>query len=169
VHSEIHELMAGGSGASGKEPVTVRQARETSPSYELPPQTATEGGVIVLDEESIRRKREESESVVTLLEEVFYEEEPQAQLETVDEDEEDQGDEIFDDAHRRLVLELLRYGQIPVERWAEMCREVNLLPDAAIEAINEAVVDRFEDVLIEKADPLRVVTDIADLVGGLYE
>lgn len=169
VHSEIHELIAGGSGASGKEPVTVREARRTSPSYELPPEAVTEGGVIVLDVESIRRKRKESESVVALLEEVFLEDEPQAEVETVDEGEYEQGDETFDDAHRRLVLELLRYGQIPAERWAEMCREVNLLPDAAIEVINEAVVDTFEDVLIQKADPLRVEPEIADLVRGMYE
>ena len=169
VHSEIHELMAGGSGLSGKEPVAVRQATATSPSYKLPPEDIADGGVIVLDEESIRRKREESESVVTLLEDVFSEEEPPAELEAVDEDEEDQGEEIFDDAHRRLVLELLRSGEIPAERWAEMCREVSLLPDAAIESINGAVVERFEDVLIEKGDPLRVVTDIAELVGGMYE
>jgi len=169
VHSEIHELMGGRSGVSGKEPVIVRKALKASPSYKLPPETVTEGGVIVLDEESIRRKRKESESVLALLEHVFSEDEPQAELETGDKDEDDRDDEIFDDAHLRLVLELLRCGRIPAERWAEMCREVNLLPDAAIEAINEAVVDRFEDVLIEKADPLRIDYEIADLVRGMYE
>ena len=169
VHSELHELIAGGSGASGKKPVTVRQARSASLAYELPPKSVNEGGVILLDEVSIRRKREESESVVALLEEVFSDEVPQVEVELADGDEEDEEDNVFDDAHSRLVQELLRYGQIPAERWGEMCREVNLLPDAAIETINEAVVDRFEDVLIEKADPLRVDTEIAGLVRGIYE
>jgi len=169
VHSEIHELIAGGSAVSGKEPVTVRQASRTSPSYELPREAMTEAGVIVLDAESIRRKRKESESVVALLEEVFSEDESQAEDETVDASEDAQAEQIFDDAHRRLVLELLRYEHVPAERWAEMCREVDLLPDAAVEVINEAVVDMFEDVLIEKADPLRVEPEIAGLVRVMYE
>jgi len=169
VHSDIHELITGESGALGKEPVTVREARRTSPSYELPPETEAESGVIILDAESIRKKRQESESVVALLEEVLAEDEPQGQDETTDASEDVPVERIFDDAHLRLVLELLRCEQIPAERWAGMCREVNLLPDAAIEVINEAVVETFEDVLIEKSDPLRVEPETAKLVRELYE
>ena len=171
VHSDIHELITGESGAMGKEPVTVREARRRSPSYELPPETETEEGVIILDAESIRKKRQESEAVVALLEQVLAEDELQKPYDETDADEDALVGEVLDDVHLRLLMELLRYEQIPAERWSQMCREVGLLSDAAIEVINELIMDTFEDadVLIEKSDPLRVNPETAKLVRGLYE
>jgi len=171
VHSDIHELMTGAGGATDKEPITVRRARRQSISYDLPPEPEASSDVIALNLESIRLKRKESESVVALLEEVFAEDDVFESVESSEavEEEERPIASILDESHMRLVLELLRREEIPGARWSEMCREVGLLPGGAIEAINEAVLDAFDDVLIVGSDPVAVEPETAKLLRRLYE
>jgi len=165
VHSDIHKLMTGVSGATGKKPVAVRKAQRHASSYKLPPEP--DHGVLVLDLESIRRKRQESKSVVAMLEEVFAEDDLHEPVEVSSPDEEQQIESILDESHMRLLLELLHSEEIPGARWTEMCREVGLLPGAAIEAINEAVLDAFDDVLIVSSDPIGVEPETAKLLRGV--
>lgn len=166
VHSDIHKLMTGVSGATGKKPVAVRKAGRQASSYKLPPEPKLERGVLVLDSESVRRKRQESESVVALLEEVFAEHDLDGPVEVSSPDEQ-QIESILDESQMRLLLELLHSEEIPEARWTEMCREVGLLPRAAIEAINEAVLDVFDDVLIVSSDPIGVEPETAKLLRGV--
>ena len=159
--------MTGVSGATGKKPVAVRKAGRQASSYKLPPEPKLERGVLVLDSESVRRKRQESESVVALLEEVFAEHDLDGPVEVSSPDEQQQIESILDESQMRLLLELLHSEEIPEARWTEMCREVGLLPRAAIEAINEAVLDVFDDVLIVSSDPIGVEPETAKLLRGV--
>ncbi len=107
-----------------------------------------------LDEERLRQIRAETERVSAVLASVFLEDEPPAQVSlpaTV------QGDlPGLDPMHGKLVRILGQsstWSRADFEKEAALC---GLLPDGALEVINEWAYDQFDDALIEDGDPLTV-------------
>ena len=107
-----------------------------------------------LDEERLRQIRAETERVSAVLASVFLEEEPplQAAVPTAAE-----GDlPGLDALHGKLVRVLAKastWSRADFEREAGAC---DLLPDGALEVINEWAYDHFNDALIVNGDPLTV-------------
>jgi len=105
--------------------------------------------------------------------EVFTDEIPVEDAVELDVDEaDDNADELtlrLDASHLSLVWELLRLEEMPKARWEELCHDADLLPDAAIEAINEAVLERIDEVLIVESDPLVVESGVAVLCRRMYD
>jgi uncharacterized tellurite resistance protein B-like protein len=175
IHTEIHALMSSKRFGTGSdlEPVTVQVAGEKSEGYVIPSESETSEGEVVLDTELIAAKRKETESVLSTLIEVFTDETPvEDAVDTDDDEANDNADELtlgLDASHLSLVWELLRLEEMPRARWEELCHDAGLLPEAAIEAINEAVWERVDEALIVESDPLVVESGVAALCRRMYE
>jgi hypothetical protein len=166
LHSDIHALMTMQPSEAGKAPTTVMPARLSEPGYDLPPKPADEG-VLVLNADAIERKRQESESVFAFLDAVLGDEEPpeSAESEETEEPEEKRDFDLsLDEAHTKLMEGLLASSEMPAEKWSKLCDEVGLLPNAAIGAINEAVLELIDEMLIVSSDPVAVDATVAAIV-----
>ena len=172
IHAELHSLMASGQQAGAREgdPVRVRSARKASVEFELPEDMAAADGAIILDKKRLTQLIAETEKVRDDLSRLFAEDGP---AEETDDDEQaddaDDGRPNLDQGYEQLLLELLRLEELPRDRWNEMCEARGLLPEAAIEAINDAILEMFDDRLIVAEDPIIIDSDVGKLCRSVYE
>jgi hypothetical protein len=70
----------------------------------------------------------------------------------------------LDEAHGRLVAAVLAADVVPRQQFEELARSLRLLPDGALETINEWGFDTFEAAVLEGEDMIAVVEQLrADL------
>jgi hypothetical protein len=184
VYSRVHAATAAGPPAAG--PVTVRPAGAPTPGYAIPPRPtpparpdapdAPDGtepaararpdavrGVVHLDEAAIAAKLRETVAVSALLGDIFVDDTegvptpPPATTPTP-------AEAVvagLDGGHSMLLRWLA--GR---DRWAraeleQRCADLKLLPDGAIDRLNEAAYDTAGDPLVEGEDPLDINPDVA--------
>lgn len=165
VYSRIHVFTSGVMSAAEPpamvEPVTVQES-SPSPGFRIPaqpPKKDTQPEQFTLNMKLVEAKLAESIAVSTLLSEIFVEEEEvvQAPVSVAT------GASILglDEAHSAALRELL--GQPTWSRmdWERLCAQHGLMPDGAIETINEAVFEGHDAALIEGDDPIELNMDIA--------
>lgn len=138
VYSDMHQLMSA-QRAPAEEPVPVRPA-ELPQGFAIPRPAQAASQSIELDLDKVRAKLAETERVSRLLGEIFVDEEtaapapPPAQAPTAD----DYAIAGLDSPHSALLLHLAgsaTWERAQVERLADA---LGLLPDGALEVINEA-------------------------------
>ncbi|HEV7506820.1 MAG TPA: TerB N-terminal domain-containing protein [Thermoanaerobaculia bacterium] len=155
VYSDVHAL-ASAEAPSAAEPVTVRPAGPGAASFPIP--TAPRPDGILLDPGKIRAKLAESEDVAGLLEGIFAaEEEPVRRAQPKPAAPEGPSpvaglDAIHSTLLRRLAAKAV-WEWLEVERLAA---EFGLLPDGALEVINEAAFERCGAPLLEGDETLEV-------------
>ncbi|MBC8739825.1 hypothetical protein F6X40_24230 [Paraburkholderia sp. UCT31] len=66
----------------------------------------------------------------------------------------------LDAKHSSLVRMLLAQSQWSRSDVAQLCRERGLMPDGAIERINDAAFDKFDDSLLDGDDPIEINEDL---------
>ena len=66
----------------------------------------------------------------------------------------------LDSEHRRLLTKLVRQSEWARQEFEAIAASLNLMPDGALEAINEWAFDRYDDALIEDGDPLTIKPDL---------
>jgi uncharacterized tellurite resistance protein B-like protein len=66
----------------------------------------------------------------------------------------------LDTAHAELLAVLLGRPQWTRAEFEELCSDKSLMPDGAIECINDAALARFEQLIIEGEDPLDINTQL---------
>lgn len=157
--SDNQGLMTSRPASTGEALAAICEAHREQLLYESPLEPRVQDDVHVLDGEAIKKKRAESESVVALLDGVLVDDDLVGAIQ-----EDNPIGEALDEAHLLLIRELLANSEISTERWSELCRESGLLPAAAIEAINEAVLDEHGGVLIVCFDPIAADAHIATLL-----
>jgi len=162
LYSDVHAL-EGETAESEEGPVTVRPAAKGAPQHRIPaPPKTTPQEPITLDHLRIERVRRETEVVASVLSEIFAtptedpDPDPISEL-PIDEPVAFEG---LDRRHATLLDEIL--GR---ETWSRadmeaLCRGFELLPDGAIETLNEWSFDRFDGAIIEDGDPLFVQYDV---------
>jgi TerB N-terminal domain/TerB-C domain/Tellurite resistance protein TerB len=171
IHAELHSLMASGQRAVAREgePVRVRNARKLSDEFDLPEERTDADGTITLNSELIQELQEDTEEAMRILGNVFADDGPEEAP-----DEEEQADDANDgrpnlnQAHEELLLELLRLEEVTRERWNALCETRGLLPEAAVDAINDAVLETFEERLIVEMDPVVIESDVGKLCRSVY-
>jgi uncharacterized tellurite resistance protein B-like protein len=152
IYSNLHQLMSAAEPAAA-EPVTMRPAQAPREAFQIPPPLGAAGAesVIRLDLAKVREKLAETSRVSDLLSGIFLDEETAkptvspAPLATED----DFAIAGLDSAHSALLLRLAgsaSWERIQVERLAAA---LGLLPDGALEIINEAAFLRCGAPLIE--------------------
>lgn len=162
VYSDIHELMSLQS-APAAEPIPVRRA-ELAQGFTIPhpPEGAVPEQSVELDLEKVRAKLAETERVSHLLAEIFVNEEDAAPSPSPAPapSADDYAVRGLDGAHSALLLRLAgspSWERIRVERMADA---LGLLPDGALEVINEAAFEVCGAPLLEGDDLLEVDQEV---------
>jgi tellurite resistance protein len=155
IYSKLHGAAA--------EPITVRQAGPEESGFKLPPKPLESAPVgMTLDMAKVAALRAESAKVSDLLGSIFKEEEhlpapvPDPDAQELLEEPSLLG---LDPDHAGLLQTLLARPQWSRAELDDICSERGMMVDGALERINEAALDAFDEPLIEGDDPLEVYRD----------
>ena len=156
---QVSALLAGvggQEGASAEAPSIIIAAAQ--PSTEMP--TALPRAA--LDEERLASIRAETERVSTVLAGVFQANEVAAPAAPVPPEETSVAGDLpgLGSAHSGLVLLLRERTEWPRADFEAAARSLGLLPDGALEAVNEWAYDHLGGPLIEDGDPMTVDLDL---------
>lgn len=161
LYGDVHAL----GGQRPDEPVVVRPADAGPADHAIPPPPAekpeAQGGV-TLDMRHVEKVRGDTHEVSALLSDIFSADEPEPEPEPEPEvtsaaEEERTGHAGFDGLDRRhasLLTCLLDRDDWPRDDFERLCRDFDLLPDGAMEALNEWAFDAFDDPILEDEDPI---------------
>lgn len=153
VFSDVHALMAG--GGADEEPITVLKGKP-SEGFAIPSGEIGQIGGVALDREKIRATRLATARVASLLAEVFEgEEEPVA---AAPPEEPKDGPALcgLDSVHSAFLLKLsarTTWERIEIE---QLAGGLGLLPDGALELINDAAVEICGSLLLEGDDVVEI-------------
>lgn len=153
VYSTIHALTT----APAREPVTVRPAEAGPASHRIPaPPARAAADEVVLDPAEVRRKVAESAAVSSLLGAIFVEDEepprpsaPSAQMDTAPV-------AGLDAAHASLLRALADQPSWARGELEALAAERGLLPEGALDALNEAALEACGEPVCEGDDPVEI-------------
>ncbi len=128
-----------------------------------PPSGPAGSATLALDPERLARTRADSVRVAAELAEIFAEDEPAPPPPPAAEATAVGG---LDPAHARLFHRLVEQDTWSRAEFDALAAETGLLPDGALEVLNEAAYDRAGEPLCEGADPIEINQDIVkDMLG----
>ncbi|GAB4119101.1 MAG: TerB N-terminal domain-containing protein [Rhodothalassiaceae bacterium] len=168
LYSELHALSA---SSPPDEPVMVRPESPRKDGYAIPEppdqgRNADERGIL-LDQSRIAAIMAETTKVSATLGAIFAEEEEHVDAGP---DEARDLDEILlgpDPKHDALIRALLARSQWAAEEFAQLARQFELMPEGALEAINEWAFEVHEDLLIEGDQILEINVSVAERIGSM--
>ena len=146
------------------EPVAIAQEQRT-PGIAIPqqPSAARTSSSIQIDHSRLERLRSETSAVSELLAGIFFEEEAASAPSTVVGAAPQTAPSRFtglDAAHAGLLEEVLRDGKLSRDQFDDAARTLRLLPDGAIERINDWGFDQFEEPILEGDEELTIAPHI---------
>ncbi|MDL2267697.1 TerB N-terminal domain-containing protein [Desulfovibrio sp. OttesenSCG-928-G15] len=154
VVSDIH-------AASTDTPVTVAlRDRETTHAIPQPPSAAAS---FVLNEELIRIREQETRQVRDVLENIFAEQidEPAPVVTPVQAMQHVSPLSGLDQAHQALFNRLVKQAHWERSTVYEICKELGLMLDGAMEVLNEWAFDNVNAPLLDDGDPIYFDTELA--------
>ena len=181
VHSRLHDHLTGARPAPATGPVTVRSARPPDPGYPVTPpapslgrHARTEpdapntGGGVRLDFASVEAKFAETAAVSALLTDIFTDDDDtQARPGPASTGTGEAGDIAtasaadaldadlvagLDAAHSALLRSLVAQDTWGRAEFEELAAQWRLMPDGALDRINEAALDAVDELLLEDDD-----------------
>ncbi|MFD9705261.1 TerB N-terminal domain-containing protein [Lentzea sp. NPDC059081] len=164
VYTELHALTATSSRpAPATEPVVVVPADTGPTGYLIPPPPNPElsVGVVRLDPALVEAKMRESAAVAALLADVFNDEpdepapQPPASVAAVD------LVGPLDAAHSTLLRKLAVHPSWSRADFDALCAEAALLPEGALDVLNEAAVEATDEPVVEDDGDQLVINDYA--------
>jgi uncharacterized tellurite resistance protein B-like protein len=160
-------------GAAGAGDLTpVRTAGTSSPGYAIPrpPKDSAARAGVALDPELIKAKMAETAQAASLLAGIFTGE-PTSSFTAVTTTAVPQGSPspqagsllppAVDGAHRSFLARLAERPSWPRSEVASIAAGLGLMPDGALEIVNEAAFDVTGEPATEGTDPVEVNTDVA--------
>ena len=166
VYEGLHQAAA----ARPDEPVAISEEKrvagvpipkEPAPARALSPAP----GGIRFDAARLARTRQETSEVSALLSGIFEEEAPPP-LPVIEQPAALKG---LDGPHTELLELLELRGAMSRSEFDRHAREMRLLPDGAIERINDWSFDRFDEALIEDGDEVTVAPHMRDRIAEIRE
>ncbi len=164
LYSQMHGF--GSKEAADDEPVTVRPRGPQASGHAIPPPLADgPSGGVRLDMAAVRAKLEETAAVSALLTQVFTQDEeqpppPAPAPESVT------GVPGLDALHSCLVRRLEGVISLSRDELESLAGELGLMPDGALETINEAAFEKADAPLFEDDDPIAIDPTVwKELVG----
>lgn len=158
-------------GARSDEPVSISEERRVA-GVPIPkkqpadPAPSPSSSGVRIDSARLARTRRETEAVSALLSDIFAEEPaspPEAGAEGAG------ALEGLEAPYAELVQLLELRGSMPRSEFDKHAKEMQLLPDGAIERINDWAFDRFDEALIEDGDEVVVAAHLRGRVAELRE
>ena len=152
IYSALHAL------TSADEPVTVIPPSAGDPGFAIPPKPDIEGP-LKLDEERIASVMANTARVSAILGEVFQDDqdvEPQEKHAS--------GGEFdgLDGRHGAFLGELISRPRWDDEGFRNLAHQFRLLPDGAMETVNEWSYERYGDLLVEEDDGYHINSHVRD-------
>jgi len=138
------------------------------PAEEAPRKLET----VPLDMKIVKAKLEETAEVSAILSKVFSEESPSPPARTCRDSDDGNGPldpsqpplrfrAPLDRAHSELLRMLCAMGQTSRDDFEKMARSLKLLPNGALDRINDAGFELYESTVCEGEDPIRVNAEVA--------
>ena len=160
-YGDIHSLRSSSTWSPADRPVTVRPPEAVDLGFPIPSSSEPSGSPETefrLDMDRVERTRAETAAVSSVLASVFVDdEEPEVASSQTTEETLLEG--ALDAPHGRLLRALAGRSEITRQEFEEIAESLNLLPDGAFEALNEAAFDRVDGPLLEGEDPIDVDLD----------
>ncbi|MFG3594363.1 TerB N-terminal domain-containing protein [Bradyrhizobium sp. RDI18] len=167
VYEGLHQAAA----ARSDEPIAISEEKrvagvpipkESALARALPPAASR----IRFDAARLARTRQETDAVSALLSGIFEEEAPPPPPAMADQPATLKG---LDGPHTELLELLELRGAMSRSEFDRHAREMRLLPDGAIERINDWSFDRFDEALIEEGDEVAVAPHLRDRIAEIRE
>jgi len=155
--SDIHALEG-----RGDDPVTVRKASPSLGGRAIPPPPSEQGQVpssppIILDMAQIAKIRDDTAQVSSLLADIFVEESdvipPPANLGTPPAAQ-DGPFGTLEAPYQALLTQLMARSDWPRDAFDALCRSLDMMPNGALETLNEWAFETFDDAILEDGDPI---------------
>ena len=167
VSSRVHAVTIVTAPATG--PVTVRPGGDRSPGFVIPRRPADEAAgatPVRLDQAAIAAKLAETAAVSALLGSIFADDTPNsgsmsAHTSRTPETSSQPAVTRLDERHTALLRTLCAHDSWTRADLETACTALALLPDGALDTLNEAAYEAAGDPLAEGDDPIRVNLDIA--------
>ena len=157
VYTHVHAMAAGAATVvEGSEPVTVIPA-QPSTGYGIPARPGP-GQTIQLDMSAIKAKLAQSAQVAAILDDIFTEEDATRVPPPV---EASASRGKVPEAHGPLLLRLAERSEWSRIEFEAMAAEYGLMPEGAIDALNEAAFEHTGAPILEGDDPIQVDTAAA--------
>ncbi len=151
--SSLYEQLHAISAASVSGPVTVRPAEPIDTEYALPPSPPT--GELRLDQGLIEAKLAETAVVTTLLAEIFAEASPAPPPQS-------SGHWSLDAVHVRFARALGERTEWDRRDIDTLASDLNLMPDGALDAINDAAVEVANAPAWHGEDPVEIDIEVLE-------
>jgi tellurite resistance protein len=162
VFTHIHSMMSAAPVPSVDGPVTVQRANESAKGYAIPMQPNVDemrSKGVDLDMSIIQAKLKETAKVTEILESIFQDDEPEKFVpEPVEEDVPTIGS--LDAAHTKLLKALVKKEKWSRAEFEELAEKSGLLPDGALDLINDAAYDICDEPLCDGDDPILVEIEV---------
>ena len=161
IYSALHTL------SSADDPVTVIPPAEGQPGFAIPPRPDSES-TLSLDADRVAAVMTNTARVSALLSEIFQDEEPEEEpAEELGQAENEFGG--LDEKHAAFLGELISRPHWGEEEYRKLARQFRLLPDGAMETVNEWSHERFGDLLIVEDDGYMINIEIKDEILAMAE
>jgi tellurite resistance protein len=160
IYRQVHALTATPPPAAG--PITVRPAAAAQSGYAIPPPPpAPQAAGVVLDAAWVEAKLAETAAVSALLGSIFVEEEEEAPAwRPVEPAAAEQTVVGLDAAHSALLRALTARPSWSRNDFETLAEQRALLPDGALDAINEAALEACGEPVCDGDDPIDVNTNV---------
>ena len=149
VYSHVHAMAAGVSATEPGQPVTVISAMPSS-GFTVP---ARPGGssAVQLDMTAVKSKLAESAQISAILDDIFADDEP-APIQPIVE----ARDGKLPSAYATLLSRLTDRPEWSRAEFDELVAEVRLMPEGAIDTLNEAAFEHIGGPVLEGDDPIEI-------------
>jgi tellurite resistance protein len=155
LYSHLHQLSI--ESSSSDDLVTVKTGDKEDTGYKIPTYKEPINKVI-LDKKKIEKKLIETRAIESILGDIFSEDEEEQKTFIVEKSEFSiQG---LDHAHSLLLKDLSEKEQWDRLEYEELVRKYNLLPDGALDTLNEKAYEICNDALCEDNDPIEIDMNI---------
>lgn len=165
VATELHSIAAGDT-VDTDEPVTVLRPQGAPKSFAIPSRPSSvpvEEAAVVLDRRLVDKKLQQTTEVSALLASIFVDTEAPPPAPPPPTTAEVAG---LDSAHTALLRELLTNTSWARSDFEKVADRYGVLPEGAIDTLNEAALDRTGQPLIEGDDSLSVDLGIGEEMTG---
>jgi len=159
IYSDLHNLQAG----TANEPVTIQAKPEILEGFSVPQiqshETHNGEEAIVLDQTILDRKRRDTDELKLKLAEILVREDTEEIPNIINQNQIFDEEETFlglDGQHSKLVKELLNMDSLSRSDFEYLCDKYGLMPDGAIETINNSSFDLYDEALIEEDDDIKI-------------
>lgn len=124
----------------------------------------------VINEELLKIHESETSSVKKILEDIFVDEEEDEVIEEASAQEEISKTNLLSklsEKHQKLYLELIKKEELSQKEFVELCSELDLMPDGAIEVLNDWAYDNLNAPLLDDGNPLYIDLELVEEIQSL--